>query len=212
MPRNCVFLDFRLADIQKMTGAGGMYITSGDISGKVVQYAMAPEDLGMVALPAGPKRHVTLLGGGVYCVNPEATEDQIDAAIRWYETTNNFKLTEEYTINAINAKEKQKVENHHVGIKGISIWSENSETLPYLHSLIDEYSSANPNHVRLYNEFVANCPAEIQAEEPVCCQELYAILDKCLQEVLTNKDADPAELLKKANADFQSNYLDNLTY
>ena len=38
---------------------------------------------------------------------------------------------------------------------------------------------------------------EIQAEEPVCAQELYGILDSCIQEVLTNKDADCAALLKR---------------
>ena len=130
----------------------------------------------------------------------------------WFETENSFKLTEEYKKNFIESREKQKADGQHIGIKGMSIWSQNTETLQYVYSVTDEYSNANPNHVRLYNEFVANCPAEIQAEEPVCCQELYAILDGCIQEVLTNKDADPAELLKKAAADFQVNYLDNLTY
>ena len=74
-------------------------------------------------------------------------------------------------------------------------------------------ANANVNHVRLYNEFVADMgDCELRPEEPVCAQELYGILDGCIQEVLTNKDADPATLLEKANADFQSNYLDNIDY
>ena len=99
-----------------------------------------------------------------------------------------------------------------VGIKAMSVWSQDAESLKLEHQLIDERANSNLNHVRLYNEFVADCPAEIQPEEPVCAQELYGILDSCIQEVLTNKDADCATILEKANSDFQHNYLDGVDY
>ena len=94
----------------------------------------------------------------------------------------------------------------------MSPWSEQAESLTYLNNLIDEKANSNPNHVKLYNEFVENCPAEIQAEEPVCAQELYGILDSCIQEVMTDENADCAAILEKANSDFQQNYLDNLDF
>ena len=94
----------------------------------------------------------------------------------------------------------------------MSVWNNESEAVKYERQLIDENTNTNPNYVKLYNEFATNCPCEIRAEEPVCAQELYAILDTCIQEVLTNKNADCASILEKANSDFQSNYLDNLTY
>jgi len=193
------------------TGNAAMMITAGDYPRKVTQYGMVPDQVGMMAMPAGTKRHVTLLGGGVWCVRDDATEDQIDAAVRWLETEYNFNLTEEFKINTQKDIEKKLSENELVGVKAMSIWSNKSEAVAWNNQLIDEKANSNPNHVRLYNEFVVNCPAEIQTEEPVCCQELYGILDNCIQEVLVNKDADCAELLKKANSDFQSNYLDNLT-
>lgn len=68
----------------------------------------------------------------------------------------------------------------------------------------------NINHVRLYNESLTNPNIELRPEEPVCAQELYAVLDGIIQEILTNKDADIPLLVKKANADFQANYLNNL--
>ena len=43
-------------------------------------------------------------------------------------------------------------------------------------------------------------------------QQSMAIYESGIQEVLTNKDADCAALLEKANSDFQSNYLDNIDY
>ena len=197
---------------QFATGNAGMMITAGDIPSKVVQYGMTPDQLGMMALPAGPERYVTLLGGGVYCVSPEATEDQIDASIRWLETVYSYETTDEYKTNTLAELENQTNENRLIGIKSMSQWSEEAESLVWNHQMTDEYANSNPNHVRLYNEFVADCPAEIQPEEPVCAQELYGILDGCIQEVLTNENADCAALLEKANSDFQSNYLDNLTY
>ncbi len=192
------------------TGGAAMLITAGDFTGRLTQYGMKPDQAGIMAMPAGPKRHVTLLGGGVYCVKNGSTEDQIDASIRWLETATSFRLTEEFKKTQIETMEKNIAEGQLIGVKSMSPWSASSEALAWQHQLIDEKANSNPNHVRLYNEFVANCPAEIQPEEPVCCQELYEVLDGCIQEVLSNKDADCALLLEKANTDFQSNYLDNM--
>lgn len=193
-------------------GNGAMTICAGDYPRRVVKYGMTPEQVGIMATPKGPKRHVTLIGGDVYNVKAGATEDQIDAAIRWLETAYSYELTDEYKKNTEDSIASQLKENRHVGIKSMSVWSEAAEALAWNYEYIDANANANPNHVRLYNEFVADCPAEIQPEEPVCCQELYGILDGCIQEVLTNENADCADLMKKANADFQANYLDNLVY
>lgn len=190
-------------------GNAGITITAGDYPEKVVKYGMTPNQVGMMALPAGPKRHVTLLGGDVQAVKANATEDQIDAAVRWIETAYTSDLTDEYKKNMEDKISKALNENQHVGIQSMSPWSEESEALNWYRKYLEDNANANLNHVRLYNECVIDCPFEIQAEEPVCCQELYALLDGCIQEVLTNKDADVKVLLEKANADFQTNYLNN---
>lgn len=165
-----------------------------------------------MALPAGPAKHVTLLGGKVNCIAATATEKQIDAAIRWMETTYNYNITDEYKENTQKSIEAQLGENQLVGIKGLRVWSDVTESVAYLNSQIDKYTNVNPNHVRLYNEFVSDASVERHLEEPVCAQELYGILDNCLQEVLNNENADCATLLENANSDFQINYLDNLDY
>lgn len=194
------------------THNAAMLIYAGDIPDYVYQYGMTPEQLGMMAMPAGPKRHVTLLGGGVYCVSPESTEAQIDGAIRWIETAYNYNATDEYKTNLQQSIDKALADNRLVGINSMSVWSSKADSVAYANQLTAEKANININHVRLYNEFIENCPADIQAEEPVCAQELYDILDGCLQEVLNNKDADCAKLIEKAASDFQANYLDNLTY
>ena len=167
----------------KIFGAGsaGMLITAGDVPVSVVQYGMKPDQLGMMAMPKGPKKYVTLLGGSVWNIKGGSTDDQIDAAIRWLELTNNFNATDEFIANKKKSLQKDLDENKLIGIKSMSPWSQETDAVKKEYALIDEYANSNPNHVKLYNEFVANCPAEIQPEEPVCAQELYAILYNCIQ-------------------------------
>ena len=202
------------AEAQKIMGTekAAMYVAAGDFPTWIGKYGIKPERIGMMALPAGPARHVALLGGSVLGVSSATTEEQKDAAIRWFESAYNHKVTDEFKENKERDIKTRLEQGQLVGVKGMSIWSSKSEGFKYESELIDKYANANPNHVRLYNEFVANCPAEIQPEEPVCAQGLYQTLDGCIQEVLVNKDADPAALLEKANADFQANYLDSLTF
>ena len=193
-------------------GNAAMLMAAGDMPQYVYQYEMNRDSIGMIGLPAGPKKFVSLLGGTVFCINQNATEDQIDAAVRWIETQTHYTATDDFKANADGEMKKQLDENRLIGTKSMSVWSGNAESLQYEYSLIDKNRNVNENHVKLYNNFVADCPADIQPEEPVCAQELYGILDSCLQEVLTNENADCAAILEKANNDFQQNYLDNLTY
>ena len=199
----------------KLYGVGdaGMLIAPGDITRMVPAYDLKPEKLGIMAMPSGPKKHVTLMGGGLIALSNQATKDQIDAGIRWIQNTATPNATDEYKLNVENEMKKKINQNELTTVKGFSPWSADSDAVKYGDEMRTKYANANINHVRLYNEFVENLgDCEIRPEEPVCAQELYGVLDSCLQEVLSNKDADPAELLLKAKNDFQVNYLDNLDY
>ena len=59
-----------------------------------------------------------------------------------------------------------------------------------------------------WNDYLDHSSQDIQAEPPVDAQEYYDVLDGAIQEVLTNKNANPKAVLQKAAADFQSTYLD----
>ena len=192
------------------TGKAGMSIMAGDYPNRVISYGMQPEQIGIMATPAGPKAHVTLLTGEIHAVSSKATDDQIDAAMRWIKTISTYEATDEFKKNTEESIKQDLEDGKLVGIKVFSPWKNDTSAVKYEHELIDKYANANPNHVRLYNEFVANCPIEIRPEEPMCCQELYSVLDNCIQEVLTNENADCAAVLEKANSDFQQNYLNNL--
>lgn len=195
------------------TNGAGMIVAAGDVPNMLTQYDMKPEQIGMMAMPAGPKKHVTLMGGNLYAVSQAADEDQIDAAVRWIMNGNNPELTDK--VKEANEKEvsKKLEDNQLVGIKIMSVWNGNADSKKYQDEVIEKSANANINHVKLYNDFMADMgECELRAEEPVCAQELYSVLDSCIQAVLEDENADCAEVLKKGCSDFQQNYLDNLDY
>ena len=203
------------AELYKTFGTGGasMVIGTGDTTSKVTAYEMNPNSIGMMATPAGPKNWVTLMGGSIYAVNNKASAKQIEGALKWISMSYTPDATDEYKQNAEQAIQRRVENGELVTTKSMSPWNIDSGAIKYRDELIEKYANGDPAHVKLYNDFVLNLgDCELRAEEPVCAQELYGILDNCIQEVLTNKDADPAALLEKANSDFQSNYLDNLDY
>ena len=93
-----------------------------------------------------------------------------------------------------------------VGFYQYSPWANSSERSAFEHETIDKYANILAENVAEFN----NPPADLQLkpEEPMNCQELYTVLDACIQEVITNPDADPAALIKQAAANFQSDFLD----
>lgn len=198
------------------TGQVGMMLGADDIAANTVKYEMPLEDLGIMPIPAGPQRRVTMLGGGLYFVSDQADEDQINAGVDWMKYTG---FTPEMDDAAKENREKlynQYVgEGRLVGIRQLSPWSEESEFNRFEKEMNQKYLNANENHFKAFNESLLDLEAEgieIQTEEPVCCQDLYSVLDNCIQEVLNNKDADVKQLLENANNDFQTNYLNNMTY
>lgn len=200
---------------KKVFGTGGAGITfgAGDYPSRDLNsYGMDPNSVGMIAMPAGPKAHVSLLAGEVKAVSNAATEDQIDAAVRWLKMSLNPELTDDVKADVAQKIAAKKEKGQLVGLLDMSVWSTDSPSKKYQDEEYLKNANINVNHVKLYNEFAANPTCEVRSEEPVNCQELYKTLDSCIQEVLTNENADCAAILEKANSDFQANYLDNMTY
>ena len=195
------------------TGGAGMMISATAVANNVLQYGMDINSIGMMAMPAGPKNHVTLMGGSIWTVSSKSNEKQIKGAIEWMSESITPFLNDKIKESKERSIKTQLEQNKLVGIKEMSIWNTDAEGLKYSNDLIEANANININHVKLYNDFIADLgDCELRPEEPVCAQELYSILDGCIQEVLINKDADCKALLKKACSDFQQNYLDHVDY
>ena len=80
---------------------------------------------------------------------------------------------------------------------------------------MEKYVNININQVKPYNDAIDDIEKstmELHPEVEVCAQDLYGILDNCIQQVLNDKNANIKDILKKANPEYQSDYLDNIDY
>ncbi|MDD6484548.1 MAG: extracellular solute-binding protein [Clostridiales bacterium] len=202
-------------DTSKLVGtdqAAMMFAHPGQVDLLVSQYGMNTENIGYAAMPAGPDRHVTLMGGNYYAIAPQATAEQIDAAFKWLEFTGAtpaITLTEDAKESLREQYKTKYDENRYIiGIKDLSIWTDKEATQKYKEELIEEFRNIDEKNISSYNE--KKDEIEYQTEEKICAQDLYGLLDSCIQEVLTNKDADCGEVLNKAASDFQNNFLNNM--
>lgn len=197
------------AEVSKLIGtsqAAMAFMAPSGTYSLTMNYNMDKDIIGYAPMPAGPRRHVTLIGGEFNVLSHNATKEEIDAALKWLEYDNvTPNLTEETKKTKREYYELANSDGRLVGLHDLTVWNEKAEIVEYDKQLISEMINVNPNHIKLFNE---QKNIEFEAEVPICAQELYAILDSCIQEVLTNKDADCEKLLDKAVADFQRNYLD----
>ena len=173
------------------------------------QFGMNKDKIAFGVTPAGPAGRYAQTGGSVWMFSDKATEEEVNAAIDWLEVTGSVAIeyTAETEANQRKSMETTIAEN---GIvfpqKAMPLWI-NEERVAAEQKLYDEYTNVDPKH---YKEFYAAENIILRPEEPVACQQLYSVLDNAIQEVITNKDADCAELIRIACEDFQKNHLDKL--
>lgn len=210
-----IFGDNALIDLEEYykqfaLGNVGMILAAGNFTNNIYKYEMPLEKIGIMAIPEGPKNHVTLSGGYAATVADGATEDQVDVAIKWLEKVGNgYELTDAKKKTIEEGYIQNAKDGKAIGIRTLPIYKDNAEKEAYTLEMINKYKNIDLNHVKLYNDSLKDKSIEIRPEEPVCAQELYATLDGIIQEILTNKNADIKALVKQAQNDFQNNYLNN---
>ena len=205
-----------LDDYYQLYGSGqvGMIIGANDgIANAAVNYEMNKDHVGMVDMPSGPSKKVGLLGGALKCIAGNSTPEQIVAAVKWIEFLGiTPDIGEEAKVNSEEDMKSNAELGKPIGGYTYQVWTGDSEKTTFALGLVDKYRNVNVNHFKLYNDSMLKGTVEIQPEEPVECQSLYAILDSCIQSVLTDENADCAKIVKEANEEFQTNVLDNLEY
>lgn len=197
------------AEAQKLyaTDQGAFYLASRPAESLISNYGMNKDDIAIGAIPAGKKAHITLMGGTARALANNTTDAQKDAAFKWLEfigiTPN---LTDDVKKSAQSSLEARLKEGYLVGQKTFSSWSADSERNKFGYKLQEDNINVAPGHLEQYSNFDG---ISVKPEEPVCCQDLYGVLDACIQAVLTNENADCAQLIANAAKDFQTNYLNN---
>ena len=175
----------------------------------VTQYDMDKADIACTRLPAGPAGRYAQTGGAVEFFDAKAGEQDINAAITWFIEQGGFatEIADEQV-----AKEEEDMQQNLA--KGRII-------LPKLAfpDFVGRVGEEKLDNVRAkysnvdiadYADYYSFEDVTLKAEEPVACQQLYAVLDGVIQEILTNKNVDIDAVAAAAEKDFQKNHLDNL--
>ncbi len=197
------------SEAQKLyaTDQGGYYLGSKPANTLFEQYDMSKDAIAMGRMPAGTKTHTSLIGGVIYAISDKATDAQKDACFKWLEYIGVTPFATEVSKSADEASYKAMNETGKlVGLKPVSPWNDDAEAVKERDKIIDKYVNVDKKQISQYANFDG---IKLRTEEPVCCQDLYGILDSCIQEVLTDKNADCEKIIKKAAKDFQANFLDN---
>ena len=155
------------------------------------------KNVGIVLLPAGPKGRWHQMGADYYIINPNISEEKKDAVFKWCI----------YYISPEWAEARCKfltVNNKTVGAPQLQIFK--GERLKKQLEIFNEY-----RNVEYYKEYQENVMNYLKLEPPFYTQQLYSeILSPAIQSVLSDKNADPTQILKEGVKTFQKNFLNKV--
>ncbi len=187
------------------TGEAAMIVTYGNTDSYVDKYQLDVNNLAMSSLPSGPAGKVSQASGNMYVFSNAATDEQVDACFKWLEMIGkgvsvNDGVKEQWEKTYSIKKEKKRA----VGIRTSALWKDEKRVAAET-EIMNKYRTVDS---KFFDDYVNGDGVEYVFEPERCVQQLYAVLDAAIQEVLLNKDADCGTVLKKAQEDFQINYLD----
>ncbi len=185
-------------------GAGEVAMTFAESSATegFIASGMDKDNIGFIQVPAGPARHVTMIGGAYYVFNENATDEEIEVAFRYLDFIGEGRVLDDETKEKMKDNLRMHEERGNlIGALPASPYTDDDPKRAYeIQLYTEEFLNVDVNHVKLYND---QSNIEWQQEEPVEAQALYAALDNAVQAVLTDKDADCAKLIEEAYKNFQ---------
>ncbi len=181
-------------------GTAAMTLSGNDGMKAVIDNGGEIGDFAYGSVPAGPKGQYSLLGGTVYMFAPDATKEEINAALDFLELYEGIgpNVSEE----TMESNAKLAVELGRPVLPALELW-DNPEIKEIEKRVIE--NNANMDS-RLYQPYFDTTSQEgnLHAEEVGATQDLYAELTKVIQAVVTDQNADVASLMETANQNYQT--------
>ncbi|MDR2596076.1 MAG: extracellular solute-binding protein [Treponema sp.] len=185
------------------TGAAAMYIAAQDAVNQPTEANGLPVgDLALVPVPAGPGGQFSLMGGTPYMFAANATSEQVNGALRYLEIMGRGPVVDETTIAGLRADAQRRKNAGVPVIPEVPAWTDPA-LLKAKQDAIDAFKNVDD---RLYADYYTAITrsGNLKSEEPMLAQDLYSELTKCLQAVLTDRNANVQALLDTAQKNFQS--------
>jgi ABC-type glycerol-3-phosphate transport system substrate-binding protein len=185
------------------TGSAAMYIAGGDVWGQPTFINGLPkDDLSQVPLPAGPGGQYFLMGGTIYMFANNATAEEVTAAMHYLEIMGRAPEANPASLEGMRVGTRQAFNDGIPVVRDFPTWTDPAY-LKAQQDVRDEYNNVDQ---RLFDDYFTALTRSgaVKPEEPILAQDLYAELTKCLQAVLTDRNANPQALLNAAQANFQT--------
>lgn len=192
------------------TNQGAMMFANPPLEWFPTSYGTNIDDLFIGRMPEGPAGRFTQMGGNLWMFSSNSTPEQIDAGFKWLEFTGLTAQLDDET--KANLEENYRLQNEKGTIvidrEAFDVWVDPNRLQDTL-DIRAKYTNVKHENYEQYYSFEG---VTIKPEPAACCQQLYAILDGCIQEVLTNENADVDALISTASKDYQTNHLDKMTW
>ncbi len=184
------------------TGQAAMMFAGSDSYVRPVRdYGMDKDLIAVAPLPAGPNGdQYSLLGGNMFMFSKDASANELDACFKLLQVIGMKPTADEQTLKAIEDELKSRESlNYPIGPRGLNVWKD-PERIAAEDALYEKYTNVD---MKLYQPFYDKVYDTLRAEEPYYCQEMYSALDKAIQTIMTDQNADPKAELDKAAKEFQ---------
>ena len=184
------------------TEAAAMYLAAADAVNQPTEANGLPVDqLALVPVPAGPRGQFSLMGGTPFMFASNATSAEINGALHYLEIMGRAPVVDSTTIAGLRADAERRKNVGIPVIPDVPAWTDPA----YLKAKQDAIDAFKNIDDRLFADYYAAVarPGNLRNEEPVLVQDLYAELTKCLQAVLTDRNANVQSLLDTAQRNFQ---------
>ncbi|HEY3139657.1 MAG TPA: sugar ABC transporter substrate-binding protein [Acidimicrobiales bacterium] len=180
-------------------GQIGMYISGSDVYNSLVtENNITADDYGLTVLPLEGSDSGVLGGGTIVGVNPNVSDEERAAAVKWIDHFYMSKLTDKTA--ALADAEALAESDAPLGTPTLPIFDE--QRLAESDAWVADLVNVPLEQMMSFKNSILD--QELVAEPPVMAQELYAELDTVVQAVLTDRNADIDALLETANDNVES--------
>ena len=185
-----------------------VFAASDVVNLPVNDYGLSKDAIAIAPIPAGPRGdQYSLLGGTPFMFAPDATDREVDAALKWLDFDGRLgSLTEESLENRRLDLQIQAEAGFPIGPQALRVWM-NDEANRQIDLLYEEFENVN---MELFKDYYDISQYNLRSEEQYFAQDLYSLLDDIIQVVLNEENADIGSLLDTANQIYQANFLNQL--
>ncbi len=183
----------------------GMLICAEDFLPRPTkEYEMDKNRVASSAMPAGPEGRYSLIGGTVWLISPETTDEQLEAIFDWIDLIG---YAPEISADAQENTKKEleaKVANDDLIIPAsFSVFQD-----PERQKVVDELYAPYINVDTKIMPGLGSGDVTMHMEEPEDAQQLYQVITNIIQEILLDENAGIAALVKQGQESFQKDSLD----